>query len=159
MPIKTTITLEQLVELYVKEVVRFHGMPKYIISDRDSQFTSTSWKSVFQAMGTKLKFSTAFHPQTDGQTERTNQTLEDMLRACILDFKGSLCKYLTLIEFSYNNSYQASLGMAPYEDLYGRKSRPPIHWYETGHANIEQMDSMRDTTETEKMIRQRLETS
>ena len=78
-------------------------------------------------MGTNLKFSTAFHPQTDDQIERTIQTLEDMLRACILDFQGSWSKYLPLIEFAYNNSYQATIGMAPYEALYGRKCRSPIH--------------------------------
>ncbi|KAL5556030.1 hypothetical protein UlMin_038266 [Ulmus minor] len=86
-PIKMTYSLEQLAELYVREVVRLHGVPKAIISDRDARFTSKFWRSVQQAMGTKLNFSTAFHPQTDGQTERTNQTLEDMLRACVLEFK------------------------------------------------------------------------
>ena len=70
-------------------------------------------------MGTKLNFSTAFHPQTDGQSERTIQTLEDMLRACVMDFKGTWNHYLPLVEFSYNNSFQASIGMAPYEALYG----------------------------------------
>ena len=130
LPIKITYSLEQLAELYVRDVVRLHGVPMSIISDRDSRFTSTFWKSVQRAMGTKLKFSTAIHPQTDGQTERTIQTLEDMLRACILEFKGAWSKYLPLIEFSYNNSYQATIGMAPYESLYGRKCRSPIHWYE-----------------------------
>ncbi|KAL5546340.1 hypothetical protein UlMin_006027 [Ulmus minor] len=86
-PIKMTYSLEQLAELYVREIVRLHGVPKAIISDRDARFSSKFWKSVQQAMGTKLNFSTAFHPQTDGQTERTNQTLEDMLRACVLEFK------------------------------------------------------------------------
>ena len=126
LPIKMTSSLEQLAELYVQEIVRLHGVPKSIISDRDARFTSKFWKGVQQAMGTKLKFSTAFHPQTDGQTERTNQILEDMLRACVLEFKGAWNKYLPLIEFSYNNSYQATIGMAPYEALYGRKCRSPV---------------------------------
>ena len=108
-PIKMTYSLEQLADLYVQEVVRLHGIPKSIISDRDARFTSKFWRGVQQAMGTKLNFSTAFHPQTDGQTERTNQTLEDMLRACVMEFKGAWNKYLPLIEFSYNNSYQATL--------------------------------------------------
>ena len=127
LPIKMTYSLEQFAEIYVREIVRLHGVPVSIISDRDSRFTSSFWKSVHRAMGTNLKFSTAFHPQTDGQTERTIQTLEDMLRACTLDFQGSWSKYLPLIEFAYNNSYQATIGMAPYEALYGRKCRSPIH--------------------------------
>ncbi|KAL5545109.1 hypothetical protein UlMin_008893 [Ulmus minor] len=131
LPIKITYSLEQLADLYVKEIVRLHGVPISIISDRDSRFTSAFWKSVQKAMGTKLKFSTAFHPQTDGQTERTIQTLEDMLRACVMEFKGAWSKYLPLIEFSYNNSYQVTIGMAPYEALYGRRCRSPAHWYET----------------------------
>ena len=87
-------------------------------------------------MGTSLNFSTAFHPQTDGQSERTIQILEDMLRACVLDLKGTWDRYLPLIEFSYNNSYQATIGMAPYEALYGRKCRSPIHWYEIGETIV-----------------------
>ena len=89
LPIKITYSLEQLADLYVREIVRLHGIPISIISDRDSRFTSTFWRSVQRAMGTQLKFSTAFHPQTDGQTERTIQTLEDMLRACVMEFKGA----------------------------------------------------------------------
>ncbi|KAL5559562.1 hypothetical protein UlMin_035773, partial [Ulmus minor] len=108
--------------LYVQEIVRLHGVPKSIVSDRDARFTSKFWKSVQRPMGTSLNFSTAFHPQTDGQSERTIQILEDMLRACVLDFKGTWNRYLPLIEFSYNNSYQATIGMAPYEALYGRRS-------------------------------------
>ena len=128
-----------------------------IISDRDSQFTSIFWKSVQRAMGTKLNFSTAFHPQTDGQTERTIQTLEDMLRACVLEFKGAWSKYLPLIKFLYNNSYQAMIGMAPYEALYGRKCRSPVHWYETGEKQIAAPDFIEVTTEAVKKIRERME--
>uniref|UniRef100_A0A803QBZ8 Integrase catalytic domain-containing protein n=1 Tax=Cannabis sativa TaxID=3483 RepID=A0A803QBZ8_CANSA len=102
-------------------IVRLHGAPKSIVSDRDPKFTSKFWGSLQQTMGTKLKFSTAFHPQIDGQSERTIQILEDMLRACVMDFEGSWNKYLPLIEFSYNNSYQSTIGMDPYEMLYGRK--------------------------------------
>jgi hypothetical protein len=91
-------------------------------------------------MGTKLQFSTAYHPQTDRQSERTIQTLEDMLRACVLDFNGSWAHYLPLIEFAYNNSYQASIGMAPYEALYGRKCRSPLYWDELGERRILGLD-------------------
>ena len=89
----------------MQEIVRLHGAPVSIVSDRDPRFTSKFWPSLQQAMGTTLKFSTAFHPQTDGQSERTIQTLEDMLRACAIDFKGSWSDYIALIEFTYNNSY------------------------------------------------------
>ena len=147
LPIRITYSLEQLVEIYVKEIVRLYGVPVSIISDRDSRFTSSFWKSVHRAMGTNLKFSTAFHPQTDGQTERTIQTLEDMLRACILDFQGSWNKYLPLIEFAYNNSYQATIGMAPYEALYGRKCRSPIHWHETGEQKFMEPDFVAAATQ------------
>ena len=103
-------------------------------------------------MGTSLKFSTAFHPQTDGQTERTIQTLEDMLRACVLEFSGAWSQHLPLIEFSYNNSYQATIGMAPYEALYGRKCRSPVHWYETGEGTITAPEFVENTTEAVNKI-------
>jgi hypothetical protein len=87
-------------------------------------------------MGTKLNFSSAYHPQIDGQTERTNQVLEDMLRAYPLKHRGSWDKSLPCAEFSYNNSYQASLKMAPFEALYGRKCRTPLYWSETGESQL-----------------------
>ena len=99
LPVKVTYSVDQYAELYVKEIVRLHGAPKSIVSDRDPKFTSKFWVSLQKAMGTKLKFSTAFHPQTDGQSERTIQILEDLLRACVMDFEGSWSKYLPLIEF------------------------------------------------------------
>ncbi|KAL0559275.1 hypothetical protein IC582_003874 [Cucumis melo] len=119
-PIKATSTLDQLAKLYVDRIVSQHGVPVSIVSDRDPRFTSKFWPSVQKAMGTKLKFSTAFHPQTDGQLERTIQTLEDMLRARALQFKGNWDTHLSLMEFAYNNSYQSIIGMAPFEALYGR---------------------------------------
>ena len=98
-----------------------------IVSDRDPRFTSHFWGSLQKALGTKLHFSTAFHPQTDGQSEKTVQTLEEMLRACVVEFQGTCDKYITLMEFAYNNQYHSSIGMAPYEALYGRKCRSPVH--------------------------------
>ena len=103
--IKSTYTLDRLAQLYIQEIVRLHGIPKSIISDRDPRFTSNFWRSLQEALGTRLSFSTAYHPQTDGQTERVNQILEDMLRACILELKGNWDQYLPLAEFAYNNSY------------------------------------------------------
>ena len=97
-----------------------------IISDRDGRFTSNFWQSLQDLFGTNLDMSTAYHPQTDGQSERTIQTLEDMLRACSIDFRNGWDVHLPLIEFSYNNSYHASIKAAPFEALYGRKCRSPI---------------------------------
>jgi transposase InsO family protein len=123
------------------------------VSDRDPRFTSRFWRSLQQAMGTKLQFSTAYHPQTDGQSERIIQTLEDMLRVCVLDFSGSWARYFPLIEFAYNNSYQASIGMAPYEALYGRKCRSPLYWDELGERRILGPDIVQDTIDKVALIR------
>jgi hypothetical protein len=125
-------SLDQLAQLYIEEIVRLHGIPILIVSDGDPRFTSHFWKSLHKALGTNLNFSTAFHPQTDGQSKRTIQILEDMLRACVLDLKGSWANHLCLVEFSYNNSFQSSIGMTPYEALYGRKCRSPICWMKLG---------------------------
>ena len=120
LPIKETYTVDRLVEIYIKEIVVRHGVPVAIVSDRDPKFNSRFWRSFQEFVGTKLNMSTAYHPQTDGQSERTIQTLEDMLRVCVIDFKGTWDEHLPLIEFAYNNSYHASIGMPPYEALYGR---------------------------------------
>ena len=123
LPIKTTNSVAQYAQLYIRHIVSRHRVPVSIFSDRGTQFTSRFWQKLQEAMGTQLDFSTAFHPQTDGQSERTIQTLEDMLRMCVLDFKGSWDQYLPLVEFAYNNSYHSSIGMAPYEVLYDRRCR------------------------------------
>ena len=103
--------------------------------------------------------STSFHPQTDGQSERTIPVLEDMLRACVLDHKGSWEEHLPLVEFAYNNSYQASIQMAPYEALYGRPCRSPLCWIKVGESSITGPDLIRDTSEKVSLIRQRLLTA
>nr|GEV97412.1 hypothetical protein [Tanacetum cinerariifolium] len=110
----------------LNKIIARHGVPISIISNRDSRFTSRFWQSMQEALGTRLDMSTTYHPQTDGQSERTIQTLEDMLRACVLDFGGSWDVHLSLIEFLYNNSYLSSVRCAPFEALYGRKCRSPI---------------------------------
>ncbi|GKB31437.1 putative reverse transcriptase domain-containing protein [Tanacetum coccineum] len=107
-----------------------HDVPVLIILDRDSHFTSKFWRSLQEALGMNLDMSIAYHPQTDGQSERTIQTLEDMLRTCVIDFGNSWDRHLPLVEFSYNNSYHASIKAAPYEALYGRKCRSPVCWSE-----------------------------
>ncbi|GJW18970.1 putative reverse transcriptase domain-containing protein [Tanacetum coccineum] len=113
--------METLTRLYIKEIVSRHGVPISIISDHDSHFTSRFWQSLQSALGTQLDMSTTYHPETDGQSERTIQTLEDMLRACVIDFGKGWERHLPLVEFSYNNSYHASIKAAPFEALYGRK--------------------------------------
>jgi transposase InsO family protein len=118
-PVKTTYLGAKLTELYMSQIVCLHGVPKKIMSDRGSQFTSKFWEKLHESMDTKLNFSSAYHSQTDGQIERTNQILEDMLRACALKYGKSWDKSLTYAEFSYNNSYQASIKMALYKALYG----------------------------------------
>ncbi|GJX42447.1 putative reverse transcriptase domain-containing protein [Tanacetum coccineum] len=127
---KKTNSMEKLTQLYLKEVVCRHGVPISIISDRDCHFTSRFWRSLQKALGTNLDMSTAYHPQIDGQSERTIQTLEDMLHACVIDFGSSCDRHLPLVEFSYNNSYHASIKAAPYEGLYGRKCRSHVYWSE-----------------------------
>ena len=159
LPIKATYTLDKLAKLYIQEIIKLHGIPSTIISDRDPRFTSRFWRALQESFGTKLRFSTAYHPQTDGQTERTIQTLEDMLRACILDEGGSWDRYLPLIEFAYNNSYHSSIGMAPYEALYGRKCRSPLCWYEVGERTLLGPEIVQQTSEKIKTIRDRLLTA
>ncbi|GJX00515.1 putative reverse transcriptase domain-containing protein [Tanacetum coccineum] len=123
---RETDPLEKLAKLYLKEVVARHGIPVSIICDRDPRFASRFWRTLQKALGTSLDMSTAYHPETDGQSERTIQTLEDMLRACVIDFGKGWVNHLPLVEFSYNNSYHASIKAAPFEALYGRKCRSPI---------------------------------
>nr|GEY32403.1 putative reverse transcriptase domain-containing protein [Tanacetum cinerariifolium] len=123
LPKKKTDSIEKLAELYLKEIVCKHGVPVSVISDRDSLFISRFWVSLQKALGTQLDLSIAYHLETDGQSERTIQTLEDMLQACVIDFGSSWDKHLPLVEFSYNNSYHASIKAAPFEALYGRKCR------------------------------------
>ncbi|GJZ14236.1 putative reverse transcriptase domain-containing protein [Tanacetum coccineum] len=120
-PMNEKYKMEKLTRLYLKEIVCRHGVPVSIISDRDPRFASRFWRSLQKSLGTNLDMSTAYHPETDGQSERTIQTLEDMLRACVIDFGSGWDKHLPLAEFSYNNSYHASIKAAPFEALYGRK--------------------------------------
>lgn len=102
---KNTWSMEKLAEAYANEILRLHGVPKDIVSDRDPRFLSHFWVALQEAFGTKLKLSTAFHAATDGQTERSIQTLEDMLRACALELKQSWVRSLSLVEFSVLNSF------------------------------------------------------
>ncbi|KAJ9558488.1 hypothetical protein OSB04_013102 [Centaurea solstitialis] len=159
LPIQESSSADKLADIFVWEIVRLHGVPVSIVSDRDTRFTSRFWERFQKETGTKLHFSTAFHPQTGGQSERTIQTLEDMLQACVLDFGGSWDRYLPLAEFSYNNSFHASIGMPPFEMLYGRKCRTPICWGEVGRRVLGSTEIVLKTTELVQMIRERLATA
>ena len=130
-----------------------------ILSDRDLHFTSLLWEGLQKALALKLNLGTTFYPQTDGQSKCTIQILEDMLRACVIDFRGSWEDHLALIDFSYNNSYQASIQMAPFEALYGRPCRSPVCWTEVGERSLLGPDFIRETTKNVKLIRQRLLTA
>ena len=156
LPIRKDYSVETLSKLYVDEIVCNHGIPLDIISDRDSRFMSSFWTGLQKALGTKLNPSTAYHPQTDGQTERTIQTLEDLLRACVLNFRGSWDSHLPLVEFSYNNSYHSSIDMAPFEALYGRKCRSPVCWTEIGDSQITGPEMIQETTDKIHEIRKNL---
>ncbi|GJY01365.1 putative reverse transcriptase domain-containing protein [Tanacetum coccineum] len=136
-----------------------HGVPILIILDLDSHFTSNFWRSLQKVLGINLDMSTAYRPQTDGQRERTIQILEDMLRAYVMDFRNSWDRHLPLVEFSYNNSYHASIKVAPYEALYGRKCRSPVYWSEVGDSQLTGPELIRDTTEKIVQIKNHLLTA
>ncbi|GJZ78040.1 putative reverse transcriptase domain-containing protein [Tanacetum coccineum] len=156
-PMRETDPLDKLARMYLKEVVTRHGIPVSIICDRDPRFASNFWRTLQNALGTSLDMSTAYHPQTDGQSERTIQTLEDMLRACAIDFGKGWVNHLPLVEFSYNNSYHASIKAAPFEALYGRKCRSPVCWTEIGEAQILGPELIQETTEKIIQIKQRMQ--
>ncbi|KAD2805520.1 hypothetical protein E3N88_38897 [Mikania micrantha] len=159
LPIREDFKMEKLAKLYITEIITRHGVPMSIISDRDSRFTSRFWQSMQKALGTRLDLSTAYHPQTDGQTERTIQTLEDMLRCCVVDFGGSWDNHLPLIEFSYNNSYHTSIKCAPFEALYGRKCRSPVCWVEIGESQITGPEIIQETTDKIAQIKDRIKSA
>ncbi|GJU76534.1 reverse transcriptase domain-containing protein [Tanacetum coccineum] len=154
--IREDYSTERLAKIYVDEIVARHGVPVSIISDRDGRFTSRCWQTMQKALGTRLDMSTTYHPQTDGQSEHTIQTLEDMLRACVTDFGGSWDVHLPLAEFSYNNSYHSSIKCAPFEALYGRKCRSPVLWAEIGESSLIGPELIQETTDKVVLIKEKL---
>ncbi|CAN6691063.1 unnamed protein product [Malus baccata var. baccata] len=119
-PVREKYPLNNLAKLFIMKIVKYHGVPVNIISDRDPRFTSKFFIAFQEALGTKLLYSTTYHPQTDGQSKKTIQTLEDMLRSSMLQFGDSWHDPIDLMEFAYNNSFHSSIGMSPFEALYGR---------------------------------------
>jgi hypothetical protein len=137
-------------------IVCLHGVLKKIVSDRGTQFTLRFWERLHETLDTQLHFSSTYHPQTDGQTERVNQILEDMLRACALQYGRSWDKSLSYTMFSYNNSYQESLKMAPFEMLYDRRCQTPLFWNETGEWKVFGPDILQEIEKQVRMVRENL---
>ncbi|WVZ51272.1 hypothetical protein U9M48_002429, partial [Paspalum notatum var. saurae] len=135
-PVKTRYNAKTYAEIYIARIVSLHGVPKTITSNRGSQFVSHFWEHLQASLGTTLIRSSTYHPQTNGQVERLNQILEDMLRSCTLTYAKNWEECLPLAEFAYNNSYQKSLEMSPFEALYGRRCRTPLNWSEPGERVI-----------------------
>ncbi|GKE48265.1 putative reverse transcriptase domain-containing protein [Tanacetum coccineum] len=159
LPIRKDYKTEKLARVYINEIVARHGVPVSIILDHDGRFASYLWQALQEVLGTKLYMSTTYHPETDGQSERTIQTLEDMLRAYVMDFGGCWDAHLPLVEFSYNNSYHASIKCAPFEALYGQKCRSPMIWTEVGESQLIGPELVQETTETIFQIKERLKTA
>jgi hypothetical protein len=135
-PMNTNYKVQKFAEIYIARVLCLLGVLRTIISDRDSQFVARLWEQVHTSLGTHLIHSLAYHPQTDGQTERVNQIIEDVLRACVLEHQKSCDQNLPWAEFSYTNTYQESLKMAPFEVLYGRRRHTTLNWIEPGEKVI-----------------------
>ncbi|GAU42813.1 hypothetical protein TSUD_288410 [Trifolium subterraneum] len=157
--IKMGTLVPRLAEIYVEQIIRLHGIPSSIVSDRDPKFTSRFWESLQEALGTKLRLSSTYHPQTDGQSERTIQSLEDLLRVGVLEQGESWDSCLPLIEFTYNNSFHSSIGMAPFEALYGRRCRTPLCWYESGENVVLGPNIVQETMEKIRMIQEKMKAS
>ncbi|GJS01270.1 putative reverse transcriptase domain-containing protein [Tanacetum coccineum] len=156
LPMREDYKMDRLARLYLNEIIARHGVPISIISDHDSRFTSRFWQSIQEALGTRLDMSTAYHPQTDGQSECTIQTLEDMIKECILDFGVSWGVHLSLVEFLYNNSYHSSVRCVSFEALYGRKYRLPILWAKVREGQLIGPKLVQETTEKISQIKDRL---
>jgi transposase InsO family protein len=152
-PIKTTYSGPQLVELYMLRIVCLHGVPKKIVSDRGTQFTWNFRERLQETLDVQLRFSSAYHPQTDGPIERVNQILKDMLRACAQQYGRSWDNSLLYSEFSYNNSYQESFKMVPFEMLYGHRCRTPLFWSETGEWKVSGLDILQEDEKQVLMVR------
>ena len=134
--------------------MQLHRVPSDIISNRDSQFQACFWKDLQAAFNTKLQFSSAYHPEIDGQTERVNQIVEYMLQAFVLNFQGKWEEYLPLVEFSNNNNYQVTIKMTPFEALYGRRCRTPLCWKELDETLIVRPEMLQDMIENIRIVQQ-----
>jgi hypothetical protein len=155
--VKITFRPPQYAEKYIAEIVRLHGIPKTIVSDRGSQFTAHFWEHLHKGLDTSLIRSRAYHPQTDGLTQRVNTILEDMLRACVLSSRGSWESWLPLVKFAYNNSYQESIKMSHFQALYGRKYRTPLNWVEPRERRFYGIDFVDEAEKKVCVIQQNMQ--
>jgi hypothetical protein len=153
--VKTTYSELQLAELYMFRIVYLHRVLKKILSNRGTQFTSKCWERLHETLDTQLHFNSTYHPQTNCQTERVNQFLEDMLRACALQY-GRVGIRVCHMPSSYNNSYQESLKMALFEMLYGRRCRTLLFWSETGEWKVFEPDILQEAEKQVRMVRKNL---
>jgi hypothetical protein len=149
-PIKSTFKAINIVEIFMKEIFRLHGISKMVISDRDIKFTSSFWKELFAGINTNFNFSMSYHPKMDGQTERTNQIIEDMLRMYVRTKLNKWEDYLHLVEFAYNNGYQTLAKLSPFEILYGKKCTTPISWDNSTDILMVGLDTLQ---EMENMVK------
>jgi hypothetical protein len=147
-PVAITYRVGQYAELYISHIVHYHGIPKTIISNRGFIFVARFWEQLHECLGTHLIRSSAYHPQT----ERVNQIIKDMLRACVLTDGPKWDKYLPLAEFSYNNSYQESIKMSPFETLYERLCHTPLRWFKSSKRVIFGPDIVTEAEEKVKQI-------
>ncbi|CAN6712655.1 unnamed protein product [Malus baccata var. baccata] len=154
-PVREKYPFNKLAKLFITKIGNYHGVPMNIIYDRDPKFTSKFWIAFQEALGTKLLYNTAYHPQIDGQSERTTQMLEDMLRSSVLQFGDSRHDRLDLMEFSYNNSFHSSIGMSPFEALYGRSCRTPLCWSEIAERVLEGPEIVDETTQNVQSLANR----
>jgi hypothetical protein len=157
LPVHTTDKAQKYAELYIDWIVCLHELPRTIVSNRGAQFVARFWEQLQESLGTKLIRRSAYHPQTDGQTERVNRILEDMLRACAIDCGKNWDKHLSLAEFAYNNNYQSSLKMTHFEALYGRRCRTPLNWSQPREREVFGPDLMTEAERKVKLIRKNLE--
>jgi hypothetical protein len=155
-PVKTNYSELQLVEFYMSRIVCLPGVPKKIVSNRGGQFTLKFWERLHESLDTQLRFSSTYHPQIDGQTESVNQILEDMLRSCALQYGRSWDNNLSYAEFSYNNSYQESLKMAPFDMLYGRRCQTLLFWSEIGEQKVFGPNILQEAEKQIRMVRKNL---
>ncbi|MCO5602456.1 hypothetical protein L7F22_056588 [Adiantum nelumboides] len=125
-PVRKKIKSDHMVKLFMHNIFKYHGMPQSIVTDRDPRMTSLFWKALFENMGTTLKFSSSFHPQTDGRSEEANSTVLDLLKCYVSEHKATWEHYLPLVEYAYNNTVHTSTGKAPFEIVDGGKKIPPI---------------------------------
>eukprot|EP00253_Pinus_taeda_P016219 PITA_16219 len=155
-PVKFTYKAVEIANIFMREIFQLHGIPQVVISDRDVKFTSAFWKTLFVGLGTQIHFSTSYYPQTDGQIERVNQVLEDMLRMFVMQQPQKWEDHLHLLEFSYNNGHHESLGMSPFEVIYGRKGQVPTDWNSQNNKLALGPDILEEMEATIKKVHQNL---